>query len=208
MGAFVDDRVFVSFYEIFGLDPDSTPGAIERRFRQLVRRYHPDNMATGDRAMFDAVLEANETLKDPDRRAQYHERHEHRFPPRPPSFPDDHADHAEAHPDELDDDGPVQDDLLSEIGIARDLSIQNNILALLYHRRRRFIMEPGIGNAELERMTGCPHEHLEFHLWYLKAKGWVATAESGLLVITVSGVDRAAAIYRESANRLLTDLTS
>lgn len=200
---FVDDRVFVNLYEIFEIDPDATPESIERRFRQLARRYHPDNQATGDRAMFDAVIEANETLKDAERRAQYHERFGHHFPPRSPSSAENHG---RAKPSEPDED-PPQDELLNEIGIARDLSIQNNILALLYQRRRRFIFEPGIGNAELERLTGCPHEHLEFHIWYLKEKGWIATGENGLLAITVSGVDRAAAIYQESANRLLTDLT-
>lgn len=199
----VDDRVFVNFYEIFGLGPDATPEAIERRFRQLARRYHPDNQATGDRAMFDAVVEANETLKDPERRAHYHEQHGHHFPSHAhPAEPAGEADSA-AGPD----DGVPHDDFLSEIGIARDLSIQNNILALLYHRRRRHIAEPGIGDAELERLTGCPHEHLAFHLWYLKAKGWIAREEDGQLAITVYGVDRSAAIWRESVNKLITDRT-
>ena len=51
--------------------------------------------------------------------------------------------------------------------------------------------DPGIGNFELERVLGCPAEHLEFHVWYLKEKGWIKTTESGTLAITVEGVDRA-----------------
>jgi hypothetical protein len=44
---------------------------------------------------------------------------------------------------------------------------------------------------ELERLSDCPREHLEFHLWYLKAKGWIARQENGTLAITVEGIDRA-----------------
>ena len=63
---------------------------------------------------------------------------------------------------------------------------------------------PEIGDAELERLSGCPPEHLEFHIWYLKHKKWVATGEDGLLAITIDGVDRAAHLYKEGA-RLITD---
>jgi hypothetical protein len=51
-------------------------------------------------------------------------------------------------------------------------------------------------------VSGCPREHLEFHLWYLKAKGWIARLENGMLAITVEGVDRA-----HSEHRLGTPLT-
>ena len=84
------------------------------------------------------------------------------------------------------------------------LLAQNHILTLLYQRRRLNTKEPGVGDAELEDMAFCPAEHLEFHLWYLKAKGWIATGEDGLLAITIDGVDRAARLYQDGA-RLLTD---
>ena len=76
---------------------------------------------------------------------------------------------------------------------------------MLYFKRRRNVREPGIGSAELEHLSGCPYEHLEFHLWYLKAKGWIATGEDGLLAITIDGVDRASMIHQEFAKKLLTD---
>lgn len=58
-------------------------------------------------------------------------------------------------------------------------------------------------------MLGCPVEHLQFHLWYLKEKGWIRKTESGMFAITVEGVDRAnSGLHRETdANRLLTDQT-
>lgn len=198
----MDAKVFINFYDLIELPPTASGHAIERRFRELARRFHPDNQATGDRARFDAVVEAHETLKDPLKRAHYHEQNTHHLPPLPPFFDEPAA--AEAPEPEA---AHAAHGFIDEVGIDRDLAIQNNILALLYHRRRRFVREPGLGDAELERLTGCPHEHLEFHLWYLKSKGWIATGQDGLLSITIDGVDRAAAIYRESANKLLTDQT-
>ena len=66
--------------------------------------------------------------------------------------------------------------------------------------------EPGIGEVELERLSGCPVEHLDFHLWYLKEKGWIKRTENGTFAITVDGVDRAASEdQRKAATSLLTD---
>ena len=76
-------------------------------------------------------------------------------------------------------------------GIEWDVVIQDKLLSLLYVKRRKDISDPGIGDSELERLSGCPREHLEFHLWYLKAKGWIGRTENGMLAITVEGVDRA-----------------
>jgi hypothetical protein len=54
-------------------------------------------------------------------------------------------------------------------------------------------------------VSGCPGEHLEFHLWYLRAKGWIGTLENGTLAITVEGVDRANSEHRrETTTRLMT----
>jgi curved DNA-binding protein CbpA len=193
----MDVHGFVNYYEILELSPTASFETIDHSFRYLARRYHPDNQASGDRSRFDAVLEAHSILKDAARRAQYHEEHRNYLPP----FAEDHGAGEGGHGADPADREPSAD----PFGIERDVSIQNSLLTLLYHRRRRNIREPGVGDAELERLSGCPPEHLEFHLWYLKAKGWIATAEDGLLAITIEGVDRAALLHREQASRLLTD---
>ena len=189
-------QVFVNYYETLEVDPAASAEAIEHRFRQLARRYHPDNQATSDRTRFDAIVEAHQILRDAGRRAQYHEDHKHHLPPLPQTATEE-ASGAGAPGGE--------EDIGHHAGIDRDLAIQNNILTLLYLRRRRNIREPGIGNGELELLSGCPPEHLEFHIWYLKAKGWIARGDDGMLAITIEGVDRAAAFYRDSANKLITD---
>ena len=90
--------------------------------------------------------------------------------------------------------------------IERDIVIQDKLLSILYVKRRQNVSDPGIGDVELESLSGCPREHLEFHLWYLKAKGWVGRLENGTLAITIEGVDRTNSEHRrESAIKLLTD---
>nr|ASY01936.1 molecular chaperone DNAJ [uncultured bacterium] len=42
---------------------------------------------------------------------------------------------------------------------------------------------------EFEQMLGCPREHLETALWYLKGKGYVKRADNGRFTITVLGFD-------------------
>jgi hypothetical protein len=64
----------------------------------------------------------------------------------------------------------------------------------------------GIRNFELERLLGCPAEHLEFHVWYLKEKGWINRTETGTLAITVEGVDCAnSEHHRDPRQKLLMD---
>jgi curved DNA-binding protein CbpA len=197
----MDSQNFINYYQVLNLTPEASAEAIDREFRLLARQYHPDNQATGDRAKFDAVVAAHDVLKDPVLRAQYHEEFRAHLPwGRRAS--DGPRTEAEATLNLNLDDGNA---IFEGAGIDRDASVQNNILVLLYFRRRQNPREPGIGDAELERLSGCPPEHLEFHIWYLKHKKWVATGEDGLLAITIDGVDRAAHIYRESAsNKLLT----
>lgn len=199
----MEAKSFVNYYEILEVNPRATPDELEYSFRNLARRYHPDNQETGDRSKFDAVVEAHDLLKDIIRRAHYHQSNPHLLPPFSPAIESEGETSEPGHGDGNDDsDGG---EFFDAINIDRDLSVQSNILIMLYLKRRTNVREPGMGNAELERLSGCPHEHLEFHLWYLKSKGWVATGEDGRLAITVDGVDRAALIYQENSKKLITD---
>ena len=63
----------MSLYVILGLSADASRRDIERAYKRLARRYHPD-LNPGDaeaEAIFVQVTEAYETLRDPERRRQY-----------------------------------------------------------------------------------------------------------------------------------------
>ena len=40
-----------------------------------------------------------------------------------------------------------------------------------------------------EEMLGCPREHLQAALWYLKGKGLIVRGDNGRFTITVQGFD-------------------
>jgi hypothetical protein len=42
---------------------------------------------------------------------------------------------------------------------------------------------------EFEQFLGCPREHLEAALWYLKGKNYVKRGDNGRFTITVPGFD-------------------
>jgi hypothetical protein len=78
---------------------------------------------------------------------------------------------------------------MSEIG--DDKLTRERLLSLLYVQRRRNMLSPGLGEYEIARLLNTPLELVEFHLWYVKCKGWVERLETGHLAITAQGVDQA-----------------
>ena len=180
----MDNLNFVDYYEILELSPKANAGTVERVFRHLATRYHPDNPETGNRALFELIIEAHDVLRDPEKRAAYDVRYK-------------------AHSDVR---WKIAEKAASGNGVEIDADIQNRILAILYEQRRRNSREAGVGPFQFERLLDCPLEHLEFHLWYLKEKGWIKATENGTLAITVDGVDRVQAEHHPSTTmKLLAD---
>src|ERR671920_2612339 len=71
----------MDFYIVLGVPREATTGDIKRAYRRLARRYHPD-INPGDReaaARFRQILEAYETLMDPDSRRRYDTGHTNRL---------------------------------------------------------------------------------------------------------------------------------
>src|SRR5687767_11385160 len=63
----------MDFYIVLGVDRGAGAGDIKRAYKRLARRLHPD-INPGDReaeVRFRQVLDAYETLMDPDRRRRY-----------------------------------------------------------------------------------------------------------------------------------------
>ena len=63
---------FKDYYKIIGVAPEATADQIKAAYRKLARRLHPDvSKAPGAAQRFTELGEANDTLKDPARRAAY-----------------------------------------------------------------------------------------------------------------------------------------
>lgn len=162
------NQPWVDHYEALQLSPSADRETIERVYRLLAKRYHPDNDVSGDADLFNQVREAYEVLSDPDSRAAYDARY----------------DQERSHQWQIFDQGSAGSDR------DEDQRLFHGILSLLYVARRQDPDNAGLAPLHLERMLGTPREHLNFPLWYLKKRGYVEILESGLLAITVDGVDK------------------
>ena len=159
---------FRDYYETLQLSPNADEETISRVFRILVKRYHPDNADTGNTKKFNEVMEAYRALSDPEKRAAY----------------DVKYDQNRATVLKLFDEACATDSFES------DRRVCEGILSLLYVARRRDPDRGGVGIIQMERLLGCPSQHLEFPLWYLRQKKWIERLENGLLAITAAGVDK------------------
>lgn len=156
------------YYEILQCSPRADNETIERVFRHLAKRYHPDNRETGDASRFAELVAANDVISDPAQRAAYDVHYDRIRETRWKIF--------------------NQDSATSEI--ASDARLRLAILSLLYVARRNNHLEPGVGTVELERILSTPMEHLEFQMWYLRETGTVERLTSGHFAITARGVDK------------------
>ena len=67
--------------------------------------------------------------------------------------------------------------------------IRDVILSILYIDRRESPSDSGVGSRRLKKLLEWPEKILEFHIWYLKEKGWIQRIDNGGYAITASGVD-------------------
>ena len=158
----------VDYYELLQISPSAEAETIQRVYRMLASRYHPDNPHTGDMEMFIRLREAYETLGDPERRAEYDQKLNVQYSQPLPIF-------------------EMKDFV---VGVEAEGNRRLGVLCLLYNRRRSHPDKASLSLLELEAMTALPREHLEFTIWYLKEKRYLRRDEtSSDYTITSEGVD-------------------
>jgi len=162
-------KAFTDCYENLQISPNADMEMIERVFRMLAKRYHPDNKQTGSPEKFNTLNDAYRVLSDPEKRAAYDVKYDQ----------------------EREASWKIFEEASQSDGFDDDNRIRQGILSLLYTARRRDVSDPGMGIIELEKFLSCPQEHMEFHVWYLKEKDWIQRTESGAWAITADGVDKA-----------------
>ena len=155
------------YYEILQISNKADPEMIHRVYRILAQRYHPDNATTGNDTAFRAITEAYSVLSDPEKRAAYDVNFQSNRQLRWQIF-DQHQ---------------------AVTGKAAEKAKRRGILDLLYTSRRNQPAAPSMTLHELEDLLGCPREHLEFSLWYLKENGLITRSDNARYSITAKGVD-------------------
>jgi len=65
---------FKDYYDILGVKPDASEADIKAAYRKLAKKYHPDrNKDAGAEEKFKSINEANEVLRDTEKRRAYDE---------------------------------------------------------------------------------------------------------------------------------------
>lgn len=158
---------FVDLYELLQVSPNAELDTIQRVFRLLAQRYHPDNGETGNEPLFQQLLRAYQTLSDPVQRAAYDSKHRA----------------------EVKRTWEVFDKTTEPNSRHAERRKREGILGLLYRKRQTHPAQPGMNVRELEELLGIPREHLEFSIWYLKETGDVRPGDNGRIAISAKGVD-------------------
>lgn len=158
---------FIDFYELMQISPNAEAGTIQRVYRMLASRYHPDNPQTGDMDRFLLLNRAYRTLSDPALRSDYD------------------AEYALRRA------APIGVFGLKEftLGFDGEGNRRLGLLCLLYNRRRSDPERPGVSVLELETMMNVAREHLMFSIWYLKEKELIRQDQNSDFVISSLGAD-------------------
>jgi len=163
-------------YELLQLSPNADAETIQRVFRILAQRYHPDNQETGNVELFRKVKQSYDVLIDRDKRAAYD------------------VQRNASRKDRL----KIFSGWESCSGMDAEKRKRQGILALLYAQRASNPLQPSMSIRELEDMLACPREHLEFSLWFLKERKYVTRSDNNRHSITCEGVEAA---EREASER-------
>jgi hypothetical protein len=165
-GEAAKDGELTDYYEVLQLSRNANSDTIQRVFRLLAKRYHPDNTEAGNPELFREIVEAARVLMDPKLRAAYDARLDGQTQGRFKIF----------------------ETWQTSRGVEAEKRKRNGILALLYGRRLTEPQQPSLSLRDLEAMLDCPREHLEFTIWFLKESKWIKSSDNARYEITLQGV--------------------
>ena len=153
-------------YELLQVSRNADFDTIQRVFRILAQRYHPDNQETGNAEVFQRIVEAHRVLSDPERRAAYDLQTRDQVASRFKLF----------------------DSWQDTQGPEAERRIRRGILTILYRQRQNNPRQPDVSLIDVAEALGVPREHLEFSLWFLREAKSIRSCDNGRLEITHTGV--------------------
>ena len=166
---------FVDYYAILQVDPNCDLRTLETAYRYLAKIFHPDHIDTADVTKFNEVIQAYRAIRDPSDRDEYD-----LIYARATGF----------------DFNQIKKDYSEQKTAVSDADVHARILMFLYKRRRENSQDAGVGRYFVQEMLNSSDENFEFHIWYLKSKGFIETTEQGTLAITIDGVDHVISMSR------------
>lgn len=170
-----DEHSFIDYYKILEVSPDCSSKALEGAYRSLAKKYHPDHSATANVEKLTEVITAYKKLKNKENRLNYDSLY---------SRMTGHLFIRSSDPSE------------DQTAIS-DSEAHEKMLLLLYKKRREQARDAGVGHFYLQEMLGCTDDIFEFHVWYLKEKGFIITTDQGTLAITIEGIDHVISMSKE-----------
>lgn len=173
---------FIDYYNILRVNPNCNAKALANSYHILAKKYHPDHSDEADVAKLTEVIDAYKILKDTEKRADYDFLYSKTTGFVFSSTPDD---------------------LIDEKSALSDAEAHEKILLFLYKRRREHADDAGVVRYFVHELLKCSDEIFEFHIWYLKEKGYILTTEQGTLAITIDGVDHVISMSRTTLKEKL-----
>jgi curved DNA-binding protein CbpA len=163
----MEEKSFVDYYELMQISPNAEMETIQRVYRMLAARFHPDNPETADPDRFMLLNEAYDVLSNPESRSAYD------------------MTYLSGRTQ------PIEVFNLKEfaMGISGENNRRMGILCLLYNRRRTDPDKPGMSLLDFEKVMSFAREHLIFTMWYLQSKGLLIQGEQSDFAISAEGVD-------------------
>lgn len=157
---------FQDHYAVLGIEPAAASDAVQAAYSKLAAKHNPRG-DTPDEEKFKAVNQAYEVLSDPGARQAFDELRGGPKQEAPPKFS-----------------GPEFFEAISG-----ELTRRQCLLCMLYDRRRLKPATPGLSLRQIESMMQITHEELQFSIWYLKQRGYVASDDKSNVTITVQGME-------------------
>lgn len=171
---------FVDFYALLQVDPTCDAKMLEKAYRHFAQLYHPDHPETADVSKFQELNEAYSVLRDPEKRGKYDQQYRtHR-------------------PNGFDPQPEAEDARIDESAALNDAEAHERLLHFLYKRRRSHAEDPGVNRYYVQKHLDCSDDSFDFHVWYLKSKGFIHVTEEGTLAITIEGVDHVISMSRRA----------